>query len=109
MVGQWYILDGEEIDGPYTKGRLVRLVREGGVTPGTQLRSGENGLWRRASEVPGLFQQAFAKPKANRANGSASAGIPKPVLLSIIGGASALGAAVVTSVVLVLAFGFGRN
>ncbi|GEJ57226.1 AgmX/PglI C-terminal domain-containing protein [Anaeromyxobacter diazotrophicus] len=51
---EWLFKDGVQVFGPIPEARLVELLLEGRVGPGT-LVANEDGAWRPASEVPGFL------------------------------------------------------
>lgn len=89
MAGQWFFHADSEVYGPFSKSQLIGFVQEGRVTPATQVRNGESGPWRKAADVPGLFEQAFQRPeqKQKAAGGEV---LPKPLILGLIIGGTAL-------------------
>ncbi len=52
---KWYILYNDSTRGPFTSGQMRRLAQRNQISQDMQVRVGESGKWRAASEVKGLF------------------------------------------------------
>ena len=55
MSQRWYIEHGQKIVGPVSAIQLRHLAENAKIEPTTRIRLGEDGKWRKASMVKGLF------------------------------------------------------
>ena len=59
-MAEWFIQQGDEVEdlGPIRPSELLKMVRDGEVTPETVIRK-DDSAWFEASEVGGLFEAAM--------------------------------------------------
>jgi len=73
MSVQWYVLRGEQSEGPFTSSELKLLADQRQITPDTLVKQGLSGPWMPAGTIEGLFVEYHgAKP-------APSTGSPPPV------------------------------
>lgn len=68
---QWYIQYNDSILGPFSSKQLRQMAERSNITPNVKIRVGENGKWRQASSVKGLFSNS-SLTKNSSANTSSS-------------------------------------
>jgi len=64
MKNNWYVEQKNKIFGPFSDSKLKKLVKDGKIKPTTQIKLQEDGKWRDASKVKGLFQEQRSTPPA---------------------------------------------
>ncbi|MCS7305769.1 MAG: protein kinase [Thermoguttaceae bacterium] len=73
MSVQWYVLRGDQSEGPFTSSELKLLADQRQISPDTLVKQGMSGPWVPAGTIEGLFVEYHgAKP-------SPSTGSPPPV------------------------------
>lgn len=73
MSVQWFVLRGEQSEGPYTSSDLKLLADQRQITPDTLVKQGVSGPWVPAGTIEGLFVEYHgAKP-------APTTGSPPPV------------------------------
>jgi len=73
MSVQWYVLRGEQSEGPFTSSELKLLADQRQITPDTLVKQGLSGPWIPAGTIEGLFVEYHgAKP-------APTTGSPPPV------------------------------
>ncbi|OAI53292.1 hypothetical protein AYO47_05165 [Planctomyces sp. SCGC AG-212-M04] len=101
---EWYVRRSGGIAGPFSEGRLRKLLAEGMVEPGTRVRRGEDGEWQSVASVI-----AIGASKQQNAAGSTSddnaTGLD-PVLRRRM---LIAGAGVALSALIIVAFVLGRG
>lgn len=55
---QWYIQYNDSVLGPFSSNQLRQMAERSQITPNVKVRVGENGKWRQASSVKGLFSNS---------------------------------------------------
>ena len=63
MAQNWFIQKDDEVSGPFRGRDVLKMAAEGLISPETQIRYGNDGVWYRASEIEGLKWPA-AEPSA---------------------------------------------
>ena len=63
MAQNWFIQKDDEVSGPFRGRDVFKMAAEGVISPETQIRYGNDGVWYRASEIEGLKWPA-AEPSA---------------------------------------------
>ena len=71
MFEQWYFQVMGDITGPITQNDLIAAVAAGTIDRETLIRKGEDGNWRLAGEVGGLFEKAEEKRRKDQAEAAA--------------------------------------
>ncbi len=73
MSVQWYVLRGDQSEGPFTSSELKLLADQRQISPDTLVKQGMSGPWMPAGTIEGLFVEYHgAKP-------APSTGSPPPV------------------------------
>jgi prepilin-type processing-associated H-X9-DG protein len=73
-MSQWYIRDGNELDGPYTLNELQTFARDGDLNSRDMVQQGEHGEPMAAKDVPELRTAASGRRGTGRAPRPASTG-----------------------------------
>ena len=74
---QWYIQYNDSVLGPFSSNQLRQMAERSQITPDVKVRVGENGKWRQASSVKGLFSaSALTKNSSSSSSELSSEEIP---------------------------------
>ena len=74
---QWYIQYNDSVLGPFSSNQLRQMAERSQITPNVKVRVGENGKWRQASSVKGLFSNStLAKNSSSSSSELSSEDIP---------------------------------
>lgn len=69
---QWYIQYNDSVLGPFSSNQLRQMAERSQITPNVKIRVGENGNWRLASSVKGLFSNSTLAKNSSSSTSSSS-------------------------------------